>query len=82
MMQTAGLSSTGSKNGGFPKLGVPFWGSLDKDYSIWGFILGSPYLGKLPYHFVLVLVLQQYQYSRKYEYKSKPERQCRTLVNL
>ena len=34
--------------GGIPKLGVPFWGSSYKDYSILGSILGSPYLGKLP----------------------------------
>ena len=35
--------------GNLPKLGVPFGGSYIKDYSIWGFILGSPYFGKLPY---------------------------------
>ena len=35
--------------GGFPKSGVPFWGSNNKDYSICGSILGSPYFGKLPY---------------------------------
>ena len=35
--------------GGFPKLGVPFWGSQDKEYSILGSILGSPHFGKLPY---------------------------------
>ena len=35
-------------NGGLPKLGVPFWGSYNKDSSILGSILGSPYLGKLP----------------------------------
>ena len=35
-------------NGGFPKLGVPFWGSNNKDYSIFGSILGSPNFGKLP----------------------------------
>ena len=34
--------------GGFPKLGVPFGGPHNKDYSILGSILGSPYLGKLP----------------------------------
>ena len=37
-------------NGGFPKLGVLFWGSYNKDYSILAFILGSPYFGKLPNH--------------------------------
>ena len=36
--------------GGFPKLGVPFLGDPhNKDYSILGSILGSPYFGKLPY---------------------------------
>ena len=35
-------------NGSFPKLGVPFWGPYNKDYSILGSILGSSYLGKLP----------------------------------
>ena len=34
--------------GGFPKLGVPFWGSHSKDSSILGSMLGSPFLGKLP----------------------------------
>ena len=33
---------------GFPKLGIPFRGPQNKDYSILGSILGSPYLGKLP----------------------------------
>ena len=36
--------------GSFPKLGVPFWGPNNKDYSILGSILGSPYFGKLPYN--------------------------------
>ena len=31
----------------FPKLGVPFWGSKNKDYSILGSRLGFPYLGTL-----------------------------------
>ena len=31
-----------------PKLGVPFWGPNNKDYSISGSILGSFYFGKLP----------------------------------
>ena len=35
--------------GGFPKLGLPFWGPNNKDHSIFGSILGSPYLGKPPY---------------------------------
>ena len=35
--------------GDFPKLGVPFWGPNNKDYSILGSILGSLYFGKLPY---------------------------------
>ena len=37
-----------SQNGGFLKLGVPLWGPFNKDCSILGSILGSPYLGKLP----------------------------------
>ena len=38
--------------GSFLKLGVPFWGGLyNKDYSILGAILGSPYFGKLPFFF-------------------------------
>ena len=35
--------------GGSPKLGVPFGGPNNKDYSILGPILGSPHFGKLPY---------------------------------
>ena len=35
--------------GGLPKLGVPFGGPHNKDYSILESILGSPYSGKLPY---------------------------------
>ena len=35
-------------SGGFPVLGLPFLGPHNKDYSILGSILGSPYLGKLP----------------------------------
>ena len=35
--------------GGFPKLGVPFWRVLiARTVVILGFILRSPYLGKLP----------------------------------
>ena len=35
---------------GFPTLGVAFLGgSYNKDYNIWGYILGSPYFGELPY---------------------------------
>ena len=35
---------------GFPKIGGTFFGgSHNKDYSILGSILGSPYFGKLPY---------------------------------
>ena len=33
--------------GGLPKLGVPSWGSHNKDHRILGSILGSPYFGKL-----------------------------------
>ena len=35
--------------GSFPKLGVPFGGPYNRDYSILGSKLGSPYFGKLPY---------------------------------
>ena len=35
---------------GFLTLGVPFGGPNNKDYSILGSILGSPYFGKLPYN--------------------------------
>ena len=34
--------------GGFPKLGVPFWGPHNKAYNILGSILGYPNFGKLP----------------------------------
>ena len=34
--------------GGFPKLGVPFWGLYSKDYSTLGSILGYPNFEKLP----------------------------------
>ena len=34
--------------GGFPKLGVPFWGPNNKDHNILVSILVSPFLGKLP----------------------------------
>ena len=34
---------------GFPKVGYHFGGLYNKDYSILGSILGSPYFGKLPY---------------------------------
>ena len=30
-------------------MGVPLWGPDNKDYSILGSKLGSPYFGKLPY---------------------------------
>ena len=38
-----------SSYGGFPKVGVPFWSTYNKDYGNLGSILGSPYCGKLPY---------------------------------
>ena len=35
---------------GFPKFGVPFWGvPIIRSIVLWGSILGSPYLGKLPF---------------------------------
>ena len=33
--------------GGFPKLGVPFWGPNNKDYSILGSILGVPLFSEI-----------------------------------
>ena len=33
---------------GFAKLGVPYWGPYNKDYSRLGSILGSPHFVKLP----------------------------------
>ena len=34
---------------GFPKImGTFFWGPQNKDYSIFGTVLESPYFGKLP----------------------------------
>ena len=38
--------------GGFPKLGVPFGGPYNKDYSILRSILGYPNFGKLPYMYI------------------------------
>ena len=39
----------GGLNWGFPKIGgYPFGGPNNKDYGIFGSILGSPYFGKLP----------------------------------
>ena len=35
--------------GASEKLGVPSWRPHNKDCTIWGSILGSPYSGKLPY---------------------------------
>ena len=42
---------------GFPKLGAPFFGGgpYNKDYRILGSMLGSPYLGKLPFREMLGL---------------------------
>ena len=40
---------------GFPKLGVPFWGPNNKEYSILGSVLGSPKFGKLLYLLLQVL---------------------------
>ena len=42
---------------GFPKIkGIFSVGPYNKDYSIFGSILGSPYLGKLPYVAVVSLL--------------------------
>ena len=38
--------------GGFLKLGVPFGGPHNEEYSILGSMLGSLYFGKLPFVFV------------------------------
>ena len=38
----------GILSGGFPNYGYLFGGPHNKDYSILGSILGSPYFGKLP----------------------------------
>ena len=38
--------------GSFPKLGYPYWGPYNKDYSILGSILGPPILGN--YHVAAV----------------------------
>ena len=35
--------------GGFQNYGYLFWGLYNRDYSIWGPILGSPYFRKLPH---------------------------------
>ena len=44
--QMTGLQGRFSIKGGFPKVGVLFWGGpQNKDYSILEFIFGSPYLG-------------------------------------
>ena len=43
-----GLGST-CRFGDFPKKGVPVGGPHNKDYSILGSILGSPYFRKLPF---------------------------------
>ena len=44
-----GLKAQGFVCGGFPKLGVLFWGGpYNKKNSVLGPTLGSPYLGKLP----------------------------------
>ena len=44
---------------GFATLGVPFWGPHNKDYSIWGSILGYPCFGKLPNEGSLLLHFSQ-----------------------
>ena len=46
---------------GFPELGVAFWGPYNKDYSILGSILGSPYFEKLPYtRCILIMVATEF----------------------
>ena len=42
---------------GLPKIrGTTFGGPNNKDYSILGSLLGSPYFGKLPYQFVPIVL--------------------------
>ena len=57
----ANLGPEGQKvgNRGLPKLGVPFWGSNSKDYSI----LGSPYVGKLPNSLQLTLLTPDWEHK-------------------
>ena len=47
-LTVAMLAGYGLNCGGFSKLRVRFGGPNNKDYSIWGSILGFPYFGKLP----------------------------------
>ena len=35
--------------GGYPELGVPYWGRYNKEYSMLGSILGSLYVGKFTF---------------------------------
>ena len=48
LLGSKGSSTSPGLYGGFPKLGVPFWGPYIKDNSILGSILGSLILGN--YH--------------------------------
>ena len=60
---------------GFPKIRVPFGGPCKKDYSILGFILGSPYFGKLPYlgcQDRSCLILDKAQQTGKFRHPGNP----------
>ena len=73
-------ASTGNRGyiyiyGGFPKIRGTFLGSpKNKDYSIFGSKLGSPYLGKLPYIYIYMhmltpcLCIYRYMYIPIYIY--------------
>ena len=47
-LERKGMFAGGLAFGGFQSLGYHFGGPYNKDYSILGSILGSPYFGKLP----------------------------------
>ena len=66
---------------GFPKIrGLPFGGPNNKDCSIWGSILGSPYFGKLPFGFEVEALSESWVPSRRpYEV---PSRLCETPAFL
>ena len=68
--------TTWEQYGGFPKLGVPFFGGpCSKDCSILGSILRFPYFGKLPYLKSLSLstgILRLYRFRNQKTLNPKP----------
>ena len=63
---------------GFPRIrGTIFGGPNYKDYNILGYILGSPYFGKLPYMGGLTLSLKQGLGSPRH--KKRPMRRSRPV---